>query len=422
MCGSWFVLFGILTFTMIMGLISHESSGSIIIQLGVAGWTIVMLGYWGRVRAWIIESGPIVWLMPIFCMVTIFWSQEPMITFRSAGENIILTVVTILIARVVPPRNYIMILFLSLAIIAVLSVPFNTETVDGGTFQVYRSGVFANKNTFSTCSGILIISAIVILLDGQVKTWIRLLMLPFIVLGVKQSAEAGSVASSLGATLSCCWVIALFSARLVRARYRKAFTTNIIIGGLIVFTMVIVVAMGFTDQLLAMVGKNATLTGRTELWAYARNIIADNPWGLGTGYNAFWVQGYSWPEALWQKFGEVSGAGFSFHNLYYEMRVEMGLPGVVFAFITILATVVWSYKWVRDDTNSQSIFFFTSLIFILVIQTQGVDLFTPFSSLYSIFMALMLYSHNWGRLNETAMREARIASATQDRSSMISQN
>ncbi|WP_049558612.1 O-antigen ligase family protein, partial [Limnoraphis robusta] len=46
--------------------------------------------------------------------------------------------------------------------------------------------------------------------------------------------------------------------------------------------MILVVA-----ELLGLIGKDPSLTGRTDLWAWAREMIDKRPW-LGYGYTAFW--------------------------------------------------------------------------------------------------------------------------------------
>ena len=97
----------------------------------------------------------------------------------------------------------------------------------------------------------------------------------------------------------------------------------------------------YGDALLAAFlqgsGKDATLTGRTDLWQTGLSVIADHPW-LGVGYRAFWISGYGPAEELWAMFGQQSGAGFNFHNLYISNGVELGYVGLAIEAATIYAT------------------------------------------------------------------------------------
>lgn len=74
-------------------------------------------------------------------------------------------------------------------------------------------------------------------------------------------------------------------------------------------------------------GKDATLTGRTELWATGLGYIAERPL-QGLGYRSFWVAGFAPAEELWAMFDVPSGAGFNFHNTYISNAVEIGLIGL----------------------------------------------------------------------------------------------
>ena len=54
------------------------------------------------------------------------------------------------------------------------------------------------------------------------------------------------------------------------------------------FTMLFLIADNLSGSFLGAFGKDATLTGRTEIWAQARVAWDENPI-LGVGYQQFWV-------------------------------------------------------------------------------------------------------------------------------------
>ncbi|MFW5662028.1 MAG: O-antigen ligase family protein [Oceanicaulis sp.] len=84
--------------------------------------------------------------------------------------------------------------------------------------------------------------------------------------------------------------------------------------------------------ILEALGRDATLTGRTEIWAVLVRQIADAPL-TGYGYGAFWEvedgpvfwvrQATAWP---------VPTA----HNAWLETALAIGVPGAVFAALTML--------------------------------------------------------------------------------------
>src|SRR5690606_14758862 len=95
------------------------------------------------------------------------------------------------------------------------------------------------------------------------------------------------------------------------------FSPNLRKGALLAGTMLAVGAvlvglnLGGLDLLLTAFGKDATLTGRTYLWSQGWAAAANAPF-FGVGYQAYWVQGFSEAERLWEEFYIGSRSGFHF--------------------------------------------------------------------------------------------------------------
>jgi exopolysaccharide production protein ExoQ len=383
-----------LAFIFISGLLVNETYGPVVLGLGIMGWAAYSVGFMDRAKEALLDGGVLIWLMPVLAMMSYFWSDEPAITFRAALETMVMVACMIFIAKTVPPRSFLFLLFLTLALIALASVPINNLTYDFLAGKSNRTGIFLNKNTFSTCSAILVLASGAILLDRRQPTWLRFATVPLIGLGIVQNLMANSVAASLALALSMLWGGSMFTAGLVPAKMRKTYVTSLVIGGIVLLGVGVLLATAFNDELLAMVGKDASLTGRTDLWFYGARIIAAGS-GFGVGYNAFWIPGHAMAEYLWAMEHIPPGGGFSFHHLYYEIAVELGWPGVLIGAIVIGVTFFLAVRWLREDTNPESIFFFTLMVFILIIETQGYDLFATFNALHGEYLAIFLYGRNW---------------------------
>jgi len=78
------------------------------------------------------------------------------------------------------------------------------------------------------------------------------------------------------------------------------------------------------DSLLRIFGKDATLTGRTDIWQAAFDAIADRPL-LGFGYKTFWdPQGafsLYYPRSDWDPYGA--------HDGFLDVALSLGLAGEV---------------------------------------------------------------------------------------------
>jgi len=80
-------------------------------------------------------------------------------------------------------------------------------------------------------------------------------------------------------------------------------------------------------ELLEALGKDPSLTGRTDIWDSLMRKVADRPW-TGYGYGAFWGrEGESVPADWVRK--ETGWTVPSAHNGWIDLLVQLGWPGTV---------------------------------------------------------------------------------------------
>jgi exopolysaccharide production protein ExoQ len=103
---------------------------------------------------------------------------------------------------------------------------------------------------------------------------------------------------------------------------------------------VLVLALAAPDTLLELIGKDPTLTGRTEIWAYVREDIWRKPL-LGWGYFGFWQ--LTNPAAL-----EISDAVHwvvpQAHNGLLEFLLNIGLIGTALFALILIRTMVLAVR------------------------------------------------------------------------------
>lgn len=97
--------------------------------------------------------------------------------------------------------------------------------------------------------------------------------------------------------------------------------------------MIYAVAPGL---LLGVIGKDATLTGRTDIWVELGNAISEKP-VLGYGYLAFW--GLDSEPRYWLE-KAVDWNAPSGHNGWLDLAISLGIVGVVIFAIDV-AMSVW---------------------------------------------------------------------------------
>ena len=100
-----------------------------------------------------------------------------------------------------------------------------------------------------------------------------------------------------------------------------------------VATTIAVIYLAYPNLVFAALGSDATLTGRTELWALVMKLISEKP-TLGWGYSAMWLQDDSLTIAISRTVGWAVPQA---HNAFLEVALELGVLGltIVTAFVAI---------------------------------------------------------------------------------------
>lgn len=104
------------------------------------------------------------------------------------------------------------------------------------------------------------------------------------------------------------------------------------------------IAMFAPDVLVAAIGRDLTLTGRTDIWDAAARFVEAKPW-LGYGYYAFWI-----PEAgpaFWVR-EAVGWQVASAHSSWLELGLGLGRAGVVLFALQLCATGLRGLKALLD--------------------------------------------------------------------------
>jgi exopolysaccharide production protein ExoQ len=100
--------------------------------------------------------------------------------------------------------------------------------------------------------------------------------------------------------------------------------------------------LGITDSIIAALGRDATLTGRTELWADVLKLNS-NPL-IGTGFESFWLGDRL--ERLWSAYWWQPNQA---HNGYLETYLSLGWIGLVLVAVWILSGFRYALGLLHTD-------------------------------------------------------------------------
>ncbi|MGD0050573.1 MAG: O-antigen ligase family protein [Vulcanimicrobiaceae bacterium] len=99
---------------------------------------------------------------------------------------------------------------------------------------------------------------------------------------------------------------------------------------------------GTQNPVLAILGRNATLTGRLEIWTHVVQAIAAHPL-LGYGYDVFWAPGGSF---LQFNPGTAGWRPFHAHDGYLELALDLGLVGLAMMLVVLAQATRAAWRFV----------------------------------------------------------------------------
>lgn len=145
------------------------------------------------------------------------------------------------------------------------------------------------------------------------------------------------------------------------------------------------------DELLRLVERDSTLTGRTHVWPVVQNLIADEPW-LGQGWGAVWGN-ESMRLELARAIGfEVPHA----HNGYLDVQLQVGAIGLGLVLLLVaLVGVRGVAHYLKSDSSLSS--WAPILTVILVFYNRVETSFPAPFTLFLVFVTLVVLARLSGR-------------------------
>jgi exopolysaccharide production protein ExoQ len=236
------------------------------------------------------------------------------------------------------------------------------------------TGVFGQKNFMAGHMFILYAAALALLLDKKSRPWLRLTTLvgaamAALLILMAQSATTTILTAAATVVLA---MHALFWQPAVRIRHMRMLIVLAIavLGASACLLLFGLFQIDAWDSLLASMGKDSTLTGRTFLWQIADRVMAEHPW-TGLGANGFWRPELGAANEITRYFHYEAFTKFSFHNSYRENGVQFGYPGFYATyFLAGWGLISAAIIWLRNQTIANATFLVLAVLVILRSNTE----------------------------------------------------
>jgi O-antigen ligase len=155
------------------------------------------------------------------------------------------------------------------------------------------------------------------------------------------------VAFKCRSTTSALLILFFYVVGTVAQLLQKGGTARILGGFLLTLLLLVApVAAISTDSLFAFMGKDSTLTGRTDIWGYVMPYVYQRPL-LGWGYSAFFS---TLNPAAWEVANALHWFAPEAHNGLLDILLSSGLVGAVWFTYLLVRTVRLSLQCMRYDS------------------------------------------------------------------------
>jgi exopolysaccharide production protein ExoQ len=326
-------------------------------------------------------------ILPAFCILSVLWSQYAGLSLRYGIQLALTVAIAIVIASRVPPLMFLRCLYGIYWIGIAGSLLFGRVRDDIGALI----GIFGSKNAFAAVVAGFLITSIAIFFDRTASRAMRASALAGVALSIPLFVWAQSAGWMLYALPGAAMTVALVLSRHMSPMQK-------LLAGAIVACAAVFAALGVAgygdvmlENLLEFTEKDATLTGRTDLWEYGLHVIAERPL-LGLGYQAFWVHGYEPAEMLWAMFGIESRMGFNFHNTYISNAVEIGIVGLCIQVALLYGALFKTVAWALRQPGPESAFFAGFVATIVASSFGEVPVYFQFSVTSVIAICALVYA------------------------------
>ena len=300
----------------------------VLIQRGAQVWALLRMNW------------PVL-LFFTYCALSVCWSDYSGVAFKrwiKAVGNLAIVLVVLTekdrYAAIKRLMTWTAFLMVPLSVLFVKYYPTLGRGYNRWTWQAYFTGVTTNKNELGTICLILGLAAVWRFAEEWERGKLTFSNRPLIAHGVILLMVVWLFGKSDSMTSVSCM---LMGTLVIVAAHRRRFLRRPRLVHVLVFAMIGValfaIFLDSTGFLVSVLGRNPTLTGRTELWHIVL-AASGNP-VIGTGFESFWLGKRL--EHLWSMYWWRPNES---HNGYLEIYLTLGWIG-----IALLATwVVTGYR------------------------------------------------------------------------------
>jgi O-antigen ligase len=364
----------------------------VLVQAGIYGWGIILVcARWRRVWGAMRKTWPLLVFVALAPLSTI-WSVRPDLTLQRSILMILTTLFAIYLGERYSIEELARLLMqtMCLMIVAVVILHFvapaqvidqKFDTSDAAHRGGWR-GLSEHKNLFGQYMVLAV--ALFILLRFRRNQWLRY--------GFLGGAAALLVLSRSANAVGCGVLIVAVMPLWLSTRLKSERRLLVYAAVVLALCIASLALWGRMDLLFQILGRDSTLTGRTQIWTMVVQAIFKHPI-LGYGYAAFWDALGGETLDVWSAIGFIARGA---HNDYLDLCLSYGLLGIpVFGYL-FLCFFKLAVQYFRSESGSLALWPVTYLFFFALHNMSESGLMQswrslPFLMFATLFTALQIH-------------------------------
>jgi len=306
-----------------------------------------------------------IWLLLGVCAVSSFWSIDSDVTIRRVFGLIGTTLFGFYFASRYTLKEQLKLCAYMLAFSAVMCFLFVIFLPEYGLALGSWRGIYIHKNILGkrfVLSAAIFFFFVMTTRENRWVSWLGYITSGVLVLLSKS-------AGALGNLMIMTAVIFIYY-RILQLKYKIMVPILTFFSTLSIIFYVWFVTQA--DAALGLVGKDTTLTGRSELWTAVFEVIEKKPW-LGYGYGAFWQNPNDESNMIIQT---IRWNAPNAHNGFLDLWLGLGLLGLSVFIIGLIINFLRAIYLIRlNETyvNSWLLVYLTFIILSNLAETTLVD-------------------------------------------------
>lgn len=384
--GAWIpALYEIIT----GGSAADAKDGILAIQIffyGIYAVTLFLIFLRWKQFLYAITKSKLILVIAGVALASVWWSDAPALTLRRGAATLGTTLFGMYLATRYSLKEQLHLVAWACGITAVSSLFFTLafpaygiKAAHGGAWR----GVFLHKNPFGL---VMATSTLVFLLVAMSSYKYRYLM--WACCGLSVSLLVLSTAkTSLVLLLTILVLLPLYRA----LRWNFSWMMLFFIATVIVFGCLAILLVSNLETFVVALGKDLTLTGRTEIWAAVLDMIRERPW-LGYGYSGFWLGKEGGSAYVWL----VTGWPVPYsHNGFLDLWLDLGLLGLLLYLLSFVTSCFRAVNLIRLTKTANGFWPIILLTFSFLSNLSESTILKPNNIYWVLYVAVTLSTSIW---------------------------